>query len=35
MRDNGRRDHLAALGPGFAVHLVGDDGRIVTPWRTL
>jgi len=23
------------LGPSFAVHFVGDDGRIVTHWRTL
>lgn len=23
------------LGPGFAVHFVGDDGRIVSHWRTL
>jgi len=23
------------LGPSFAVHFIGDDGRVVTHWRTL
>jgi Icc protein len=23
------------LGPSYAVHIVGDDGRVVTHWRTL